>query len=67
LLKNFVLNGQVSGSNPLLHIHAKRYVQFENLPLKGEKQMNKMLLPFQKRKKTNKIYKSTIINRYKHD
>jgi hypothetical protein len=24
LLKNFVLNGQVSASNPLLHIHAKR-------------------------------------------
>ncbi len=26
LLKNFVLNGQVSASNPLLHIHANRYV-----------------------------------------
>jgi len=26
LLRNFVLNGQVSASNPLLHIHAKRYV-----------------------------------------
>jgi len=25
LLKNFVLNGQVSASNPLLHIHANRY------------------------------------------
>ena len=24
LLSNFVLNGQVSASNPLLHIHAKR-------------------------------------------
>jgi hypothetical protein len=24
LLKNFVLNGQVSASNPLLHIHANR-------------------------------------------
>ena len=24
LLRNFVLNGQVSASNPLLHIHAKR-------------------------------------------
>ncbi|WKZ76194.1 MAG: hypothetical protein QY303_04700 [Vicingaceae bacterium] len=28
LLKNFVLNGQVSASNPLLHIHAKRYHQW---------------------------------------
>ena len=27
LLSNFVLNGQVSASNPLLHIHAKRYRQ----------------------------------------
>ena len=27
LLRNFVLNGQVSASNPLLHIHAKRYLQ----------------------------------------
>ncbi|MGI9527839.1 MAG: hypothetical protein ACR2MS_12095 [Weeksellaceae bacterium] len=25
LLRNFVLNGKVSASNPLLHIHAKRY------------------------------------------
>jgi hypothetical protein len=25
LLGNFVLNGQVSASNPLLHIHAKRH------------------------------------------
>ena len=25
LLRNFVLNGRVSASNPLLHIHAKRY------------------------------------------
>jgi hypothetical protein len=25
LLRNFVLNGQESASNPLLHIHAKRY------------------------------------------
>mgnify|MGYP000849111563 CR=1 FL=1 len=24
LLRNFVLNGKVSDSNPLLHIHAKR-------------------------------------------
>lgn len=24
LLRNFVLNGQVSASNPILHIHAKR-------------------------------------------
>jgi hypothetical protein len=24
LLRNFVLNGQASDSNPLLHIHAKR-------------------------------------------
>jgi hypothetical protein len=24
LLRNFVLNGKVSASNPLLHIHAKR-------------------------------------------
>jgi hypothetical protein len=29
LLRNFVLNGQESASNPLLHIHAKRYVQFK--------------------------------------
>ena len=28
LLKNFVLNGQVSASNPLLHIHANRYAPF---------------------------------------
>ena len=27
LLRNFVLNGQVSASNPLLHIHAKRWQQ----------------------------------------
>jgi hypothetical protein len=27
LLRNFVLNGQESASNPLLHIHAKRYSQ----------------------------------------
>jgi hypothetical protein len=27
LLRNFVLNGQESASNPLLHIHAKRYKQ----------------------------------------
>jgi len=27
LLRNFVLNGKVSASNPLLHIHAKRYKQ----------------------------------------
>ncbi len=27
LLRNFVLTVQVSGSNPLLHIHAKRYRQ----------------------------------------
>jgi hypothetical protein len=25
LLINFVLNGKVSATNPLLHIHAKRY------------------------------------------
>ena len=25
LLRNFVLNGQESASNPLLHIHANRY------------------------------------------
>jgi len=25
LLRNFVQNGKVSASNPLLHIHAKRY------------------------------------------
>lgn len=25
LLKNFVLSGKVSASNPLLHIHARRY------------------------------------------
>ena len=29
LLRNFVLNGKVSDSNPLLHIHANRYGQFE--------------------------------------
>lgn len=27
LLRNIVLNGQESASNPLLHIHAKRYAQ----------------------------------------
>jgi len=27
LLKNFVLNGQESASNPLLHIHANRWLQ----------------------------------------
>jgi len=27
LLRNFVLNGQESASNPLLHIHAKRWRQ----------------------------------------
>ena len=27
LLRNFVLNGKVSDSNPLLHIHANRYLQ----------------------------------------
>ncbi len=27
LLRNIVLNGQESASNPLLHIHAKRYRQ----------------------------------------
>jgi len=26
LLRNFVANGKESASNPLLHIHAKRYV-----------------------------------------
>jgi len=26
-LRNFVLNGKVSASNPLLHIHANRYGQ----------------------------------------
>ena len=26
-LRNFVVNGKVSASNPLLHIHAKRYQQ----------------------------------------
>ena len=29
LLRNFVLNGQESASNPLLHIHAKRYGAFK--------------------------------------
>ena len=29
LLKNFVPNGQESASNPLLHIHANRYRQYE--------------------------------------
>jgi hypothetical protein len=28
LLRNFVLNGKDSASNPLLHIHAKRYSQW---------------------------------------
>jgi len=28
LLRNFVLNGQLSASNPLLHIHAKRWHQY---------------------------------------
>jgi len=27
LLRNFVLHGKVITSNPLLHIHAKRYLQ----------------------------------------
>ncbi|HRN48718.1 MAG TPA: hypothetical protein PKW69_11850 [Niabella sp.] len=27
LLRNFVLSGQESASNPLLHIHANRYLQ----------------------------------------
>ena len=27
LLRNFVLNGKVSDSNPLLHIHANRWQQ----------------------------------------
>ncbi|WP_238325368.1 hypothetical protein, partial [Lunatimonas lonarensis] len=26
-LRNFILSGQVNASNPLLHIHAKRYRQ----------------------------------------
>ena len=30
LLRNFVLNGQDRASNPLLHIHAKRYRQFKD-------------------------------------
>jgi len=29
LLRNFVLNGKESASNPLLHIHAKRYGQLQ--------------------------------------
>ncbi|HLW07934.1 MAG TPA: hypothetical protein VKY45_10245 [Marinilabiliaceae bacterium] len=29
LLRNFVLNGQESASNPLLHIHAKRWRSLE--------------------------------------
>jgi len=32
-LKNFVLNGQVSASKPLLHIHAKRYLQPPKEPI----------------------------------
>ena len=28
LLRNIVLNGKVSASNPLLHIHAKRWLSF---------------------------------------
>jgi len=31
LLKNFVLIGQESASNPLLHIHANRYGQVEKI------------------------------------
>lgn len=30
LLGNFVLNGKESASNPLLHIHAKRYMVLSN-------------------------------------
>jgi hypothetical protein len=32
LLRNFVLNGKESASNPLLHIHAKRYQPFPIFP-----------------------------------
>lgn len=36
LLRNFVLNGQESASNPLLHIHAKRYLQAKKKPPHGQ-------------------------------
>jgi hypothetical protein len=34
LLRNLVLNGKVSASNPLLHIHANRYQQAQYTPEK---------------------------------
>lgn len=34
LLSNIVLNGKISASNPLLHIHAKRYQQLQKKPLR---------------------------------
>jgi len=40
LLRNFVANGKESASNPLLHIHAKRYGQLAvSPPLKKEEKM----------------------------
>ena len=35
LLRNFVANGKESASNPLLHIHAKRYTQYSPLTSPG--------------------------------
>ena len=31
LLRNIVLTGEESASNPLLHIHAKRYIELDKL------------------------------------
>jgi hypothetical protein len=42
LLRNFVLNGKGSASNPLLHIHAKRYGQVVNT-IKNPSQISKSI------------------------
>lgn len=36
LIRNIVLNGQLSASNPLLHIHAKRYRNIIHNLMKGD-------------------------------
>ena len=41
LLRNFVLNGKVSASNPLLHIHANRYGQAKETLIVNDKQVKK--------------------------
>ena len=45
LLKIFVLNGQVSASNPLLHIHANQSLP-KSMPVPPEKEKIKNSLPF---------------------